>query len=325
MQFSHPSLSWLLESNNPGVRYLALRDLVSLPLDSPELIKAKQDAYKHGQIGEVLESMDQKGYWEKPGPGYNPKYTSTVWALILLSQLGAAADDDLRIRHACEYYLDHAFTPYHSLSSNGIPSGTVNCLEGNMCLALTLLGCTDTRLTQTYEWMARSVIGDQVKYFAYTCGPNFVCGANGKKSCAWGAVKVMLAFGLLPEGKRTPIIKKAIKKGVDFLFSTDPLRADYPTRTDAKPSRDWWKFGFPVFYITDLLQNIEALASVGYGKDKGLINTIAFIKSKQDNQNRWALEYDYNGKTWGDFGEKHKPSKWVTYRVLKVLKMVEGS
>ena len=326
MNLSHTpqALSWLLEKNDPGVRYLAVRDLAVVPPDDSEMKAAKREAYTHGQIAGVLKYINPEGYWQRPGPGYNPKYTSTVWSLILLSQLGASVDDDPRIKKACEYYLDHAFTKDHSLSSNGTPSGTVNCLEGNMCLALTLLGCTDSRLSQTYEWMAGSILGNGVKYYAYTCGPDFACGVNGKKPCAWGAVKVLLALAKLPQNKRTPNIKKAVKAGVDFLLGTDPLKADYPARTDSKPNRSWWKFGFPVFYVTDILQIAEAIVTAGYGKDPRLKNTIEYIQRKQDQQGRWLLEYDYSGKTWGNFGRKGEPNKWVTYRALKMLKSLFG-
>jgi hypothetical protein len=322
MTLSHQALLWLLDQDNPGVRYLALRYLAGLSSKSRELLSAKKEAYEKGPIGEILKHMNPEGYWDKSGAGYNPKYRSTVWSLILLSQLGASVDDDPRIKKACQYYLDHAFSTANSLSANDTPSGTVNCLEGNMTLALTLLGCTDIRLMQTYDWMAKSVIGDGVRYYAYTCGPNFACGVNAKKSCAWGAVKVLLAFGAVSEDKRTSVMKKAIKAGVDFFFSIDPMTAKYPMRTNSPPSRDWWKFGFPLFYITDLLQLAEALASVGYGHDQRLEKTIAFIESKKDDQGRWALEYDYFGKTWGDFGKKREPNKWVTYRALKTLTMV---
>jgi len=30
--------------------------------------------------------------------------------------------------------------------------------------------------------------------------------------------------------------------------------------------------------------------------------------------------FDYNGKTWVNFGVKKKPNKWVTLRALRVLK-----
>jgi hypothetical protein len=132
----------------------------------------------------------------------------------------------------------------------------------------------------------------------------------------------MLAFSKLPKGKRTPLINQAIEAGVDFLFSTDPAKADYPCRCNNKPSGNWWKFGFPVFYVTDLLQNIEALVGLGYGHDPRLSKALKIIREKQDAQGHWLLEYDYHGKTWADFGPKNQPNKWVTLRALRVLNRV---
>jgi hypothetical protein len=50
---------------------------------------------------------------------------------------------------------------------------------------------------------------------------------------------------------------------------------------------------------------------------------LELILSKQDENGRWLLEYDYNGKTWGDYGEKKQPNKWVTLRALRVLKRAQ--
>src|SRR4030042_385557 len=135
-----------------------------------------------------------------------------------------------------------------------------------------------------------------------------------------GQIKVMLAFGRLPESNRTTLIKNAIQQGVDFLFSTDPAKADWPSGGAEKPSSNWWKFGFPVFYVTDILQVVEVLVGLGYAKDPRLENALDLIRQKQVDQGRWKLEYDYTGKTWVDFGEKKQPNKWVTLRALRVLK-----
>ena len=237
---------------------------------------------------------------------------------------------DERITTACSYLLDHTLTADGHFTVNGLPSGTADCLQGNLCAALLDLGLKDQRLDKAFEWMARSVTGEgvspmqdkaaQIRYYAGKCGPNFACGSNNKLPCAWGGVKVMLAFGKLPEGRRTPLIDHAIKEGVDFLFSKDPAEANYPSGYSAKPSGNWWKFGFPVFYVTDLLQNAEALVRLGYGNDPRLENAIKMIRGKQDSRGRWMLEYDYTGKTWIDFGPKKQPNKWVTLRALRVLK-----
>ena len=132
----------------------------------------------------------------------------------------------------------------------------------------------------------------------------------------------MLAFGKLPVARHTHLIKQAVQQGVDFLFSTDPAAADYPSGYSDKPSGNWWKFGFPVFYVTDLLQNVEVLIKLGYGADPRLANALDVIRKKQDAQGRWLLEYDYAHKTWAKFGKKKQPNKWVTLRALRVLKAV---
>lgn len=332
-QLRKNSLPWLLESEDPGVRYLALRDLLHLSPGDRKLKSAREAAHRTGPIAHILSHMEQDGYWVKTGPGYNPKYTSTVWSLILLAQLGAALQEDQRIERACQYVVDHAFAEGGQITmiASRAPSGTADCIQGNLLWSLMEIGYDDPRLQKAYEWMARTVTGEgvapmqeknaPVRYYAGKCGPTFACGANNKLPCAWGGVKVMLALGKVPATRRTSLIKNAIQLGVDFFFSADPATAGYPTGYAEKPSGNWWKFGFPVFYITDVLQIAEALVNLGYGQDARLANTLNLIREKQDSEGRWALEYDYSGKTWFDFGRKKQPNKWVTLRALRVLQI----
>jgi hypothetical protein len=330
-QLRSDSLPWLLGSENPGVRYLALRDLSDLSPDDKKLKTTRTLAHKEGPIAEVLTHMEKEGYWVRPGPGYTAKYKSTVWALILLAQLGASSNEDKRIAQACNYMLDQMCEGgQFTTTTSGAPSGTVDCLQGNLLWSLMELGSDDPRMDRAYEWMARTVTGEgiapkedkdaKVRYYAYKCGPGFACGVNNKLPCAWGGVKVLLALSQIPEKKRTPLMKRAIQQGVDFFFSIDPSTARYPTRDGAKPNRAWWKFGFPVFYVTDLLQLAEAMVRLGCGRDKRLQNTFDIIREKQNEHGQWLMEYDYNGKTWLDFGEKKQPNEWITLRALRVLK-----
>ncbi len=330
-QLKGDPLPWLLETDSPGVRFLALRDLTD-EADEAGIAAAQKAAHEDGPIATILDNMSNDGYWAEPGPGYLPKYRSTVWALILLAQLGASAKQDERIALACSYLLDHALATGGQFSTSGAPSGTADCLQGNLCWALTALGYDDPRLDLAYKWMARSVTGEgiapmhdrnaSVRYYAGKCGPLFCCGANNKQPCAWGGTKVALAFNVLPKERCTPLIEDAIQQGVDFFFSVDPAEARYPSGWSDKPSGNWWKFGFPVFYVTDILQIVEALVGLGYGHDPRLGNALDLIRDKQDENGRWPLEYDYSGKTWVEFGKKKAPNPWVTLRALRVLKAV---
>src|SRR5512136_162715 len=102
-------VQWLLEPDDVGVRYLALRDLAGA--NARTVSAARKKAHAEGPIAHVLSKMNKEGYWERPGPGYGPKYRSTVWSLILLAQLGARVEMDERIATACAYLLEHALTP----------------------------------------------------------------------------------------------------------------------------------------------------------------------------------------------------------------------
>ncbi len=336
-QLRSDPLPWLLAENGPGVRYLALRDLLGLRADDPQLAAARGAAHRAGPIAAILDQMAPAGFWVEPGPGYNPKYRATVWSVILLAQLGASVDEDPRIATACAYVLDHALTSGGQFSTTATASGTADCLQGNLCWALLELGCADPRLEAAFDWLARSVTGEgiapleekdaAVRYYAGKCGPTFACGANNKLPCAWGGVKVMLALGRWPVNRRTPAMQRAIEHGVAFFLGSDPALAGYPNGWADKPSGNWWKFGFPVFYVTDLLQNIEALVGLpagtqggGYGRDPRLAHALDLIRNKQDASGRWALEYDTAGKTWVDFGPKKQPNPWVTLRAARVLK-----
>ena len=141
-QLRGDSVSWLLETEDVGVHYLALRDLIGS--DGAELKAARKLAHKDGPIAKVLARMKEEGYWAREGTGYGPKYKSTVWALLLLAQLGADIKEDKRIAKACKYLVDHALTEggQFSAMTNASPSGTVDCLQGNLLWSLMELGFT---------------------------------------------------------------------------------------------------------------------------------------------------------------------------------------
>ena len=324
------SQDWLLDPSDPGPRYVAMRDIYADRHSAVELDQAAVEAHARGPIRHVLEHMTPQGWWSKAGPGYSPKYRSTVWAVTLLGQLGAQVALDERVETACQYVLATTYAEGGYFSHSGTPSGTFDCLQGNLTWALLAMGCRDARLVQALEWMARSQTGEGVapvtdrkalvRYHSMKCGPDYRCSANGRLPCAWGATKVMMALGLAPKEWQTELTREATARGVALFFSVDPVTAAWPC--DRNINRDWWKFGFPQFYITDLLQVAEALAALGLANNPRMGSLMKLILKKQSAPGRWKLEYGYAGKTWGSFGTLGQENKWVTVRALRVLKAV---
>lgn len=130
----------------------------------------------------------------------------------------------------------------------------------------------------------------------------------------------MLALGKVPANLRTGTMSQAVDRGLELLLGYDPSVADYPFGFGERPSSSWFKFGYPIGYVADVLQNLEALAALGQGQDPRLARALEMVEGKQDPQGRWKLEYSLNGKMWADIEKKGKPSKWITLRALRVLK-----
>jgi hypothetical protein len=332
---------WLLEPDDPSVRYLTLRDIVEA--GEKEIKTARTKAHREGPIARILENMAPEGYWVIPGPGYRPKFRSGVWSIMSLAQLGGSIEEDERIGTACSYLLDRALAKGGQFSPRGKPTNIGLCLQGNMLTSLLDLGFRDSRLDVAYEWTARRVTGEGLprkinndglapaegisgpfRYVKFITDPRFGCRTNMDLPCAWAGVNVMMAFSRLPVERRSGLIQRAIEAGVDFFFSADPATAGFPGHKSGIPDKRWWQFKYPDFYATDILKVAEALTALGYGGDPRLANTLDLIRGKQDENGKWPLEYiDNNRKMWVKYGSEGKPNKWVTLRALRVLKRAE--
>lgn len=327
-------LLWLMEEETPAVRHMTLRRLLDEPEDSPKIRRARSAAMQGGPIAAILAAQHRDGWWVKPGHGYAPKYRGTTWSVIFLDQLGADGSDP-RVRKACLYVLEHVQSSTGGFASSGrkdegppSPATAIHCLNGNLLRALIGFGLLDDdRVKRAVRWQARSITGEGFDdyYRSGTSGPAFACVANQHLSCAWGAVKAMLALARIPPRRRAADVRRAIAVGAEFLLSRDPAIADYPMGLgNTRPSRNWFKFGFPSGYVADALQNLEALCELGYARDPRISGAVELVLSKQDRSGRWRNEYAYKGKTWLDLDKQGAPSKWVTLRACAVLKAALG-
>lgn len=318
---------WLLEESNPAVRAAALVRLMGRAETDPDVVDARTRAMATDPVRAILGAQDPEGFWVKPGPGYSPKYRSTVWNFIFLEQLGADPAHP-QIRRAAEYVLTWTATPVGGLGCSGgltapSPSSVIHCLNGNLLRALIRFGyLDDPRVKAAVDWEARAITGEgMVRWYASgTSGPGFGCGVNDGRACAWGAVKAMRGLAAIPPRRRTQLVRRAIEVGVEFLLSRDPSVADYPMPVgDTRPSRLWFKLGFPSGYPADVLQVLEVLTELGRARDPRLRPAVEWVVGRQDARGRWRNQYAYNRKTVVDIEQQGRPSKWVTLRACTVL------
>jgi hypothetical protein len=85
---------WLLEKDNPSVRYFALSQILDKPQNSSEVQEAKKEIMTTGVVPKILATQNIGGYWEAPEKFYTAKYKGTVWQLIILGEFGAEGQDE---------------------------------------------------------------------------------------------------------------------------------------------------------------------------------------------------------------------------------------
>jgi hypothetical protein len=322
-------LPWLLDGSAPAVRHIALRQLLDRPDDDPEVITARAAAMASDPIASILAAQAAEGWWVKPGPGYGPKYTGTVWQVIFLDQLGADPQNS-QVQAACEYVLSHSQAGSGGFAASSVgaekpppPSLVIHCLNGNLLRALIGLGrLDDERVRRSIEWQAAAVTGEgAIRFNALVPGPGFRCGANGGEPCAWGATKVVLGLARIPPERREPSVQRALAAAVAFLLSRDPAKADYPMGFgNTRPSGSWFRLGFPSGYVADVLQVLEACCEAGAAADPRLNSAFEWLRAQADGSGRWTNRYSYAGKLTADIDEPGRPSRWVTLRACRVLR-----
>src|SRR5256885_12340761 len=112
-------LDWLLEEDQPSIRYFALTQLVGKAQDAPEVLAAKELIPEKGWAADRLAKQHRDGWWVSDESLYGPKYLSTNWMLLTLSDLGLT-NDDPRIAKACELWLRRMATADFFQAEDGI-------------------------------------------------------------------------------------------------------------------------------------------------------------------------------------------------------------
>lgn len=212
---------WLLEKDNPSVRYFALTDILEKFENDPEVEKAKMEIMETGVVPKILAKQKNEGYWETSKSFYTAKYKGTVWQLIILAELGADGKDE-RIRKACEFILEHSqdresggFSVWVSAKTGGgRHTGVIPCLTGNMVWSLIRFGyLEDPKVKRGINWITTyQRFDDGIKdppegwpYDKYE-----ICW--GKHTCHMGAVKTLKALSEIPTNRRSKDVKKHYRK-----------------------------------------------------------------------------------------------------------------
>src|SRR5256885_9421487 len=152
---SKTTLDWLLEEDQPSVRYLTLTRLLEKPTDAEEVVAARDMITRKGWAQEILAKQDPAGCWVSGESLYQPKYLSTNWMLLILADLGLSKAEP-RIKKACDLWLERFSMDDGGFSMDGSKKGHL-CVTGNTARALVQFGYADHPAVRgAFEWLVKN-------------------------------------------------------------------------------------------------------------------------------------------------------------------------
>jgi len=335
---------WLLEKENPSVRYFTLRDLLDRKETDFEVKEAKAAIPKSKVIAKMFSKQKTEGYWEDPENPYHPKYKSTYWQVMILGQLGMDKSDR-RVQRACEFIFnlqleEGGFSSYtrkralveyewmrtrtalkeklqpepETWAQSLVTEHQYSCLTGNLCAAMLRMGYNrDSRLKKALRWLVEIQNNDG----GWLC-PYWKAHIKDIHGCFYGTICPLEAFSEVPETECTSEMKHAIERGAQFLLMHRLYKADHHGYKVV--NRQWLRFSFPWFYGYNVLRGLSVATKLGYINDERLMDAVKMMLQKRRPDGTWLLENAPTGRMQANIETVGKPSKWITLNALKVLK-----
>jgi hypothetical protein len=146
----------------------------------------------------------------------------------------------------------------------------------------------------------------------------YECVYNGGLPCAWGVVKLLRALAAVPTCQRSSAVLTAIQRGTEFLSKYDLAQADFPHVEAISP--EWFRFGFPRGYQSDVLETLETFARLGCPPHPRFEAAVDLVLGKRREDGYWYSEFVSPIAAGLSVDHEGAPSKWITLRALCVLK-----
>ena len=340
-------VAWLLEKENPSIRYFTLKDLLGKGETDPEVMEAKAAIPDSKLAAKILSKQKTEGYWENRDNPYHPKYRSTYWQVMMLGYLGLDKTN-AEVRKAFEFVFklqldeggfssetpETALEQYEWMQTRTalkeklqpeadawaqllVREHQYSCLTGNLCAAMLRVGYWgDTKLTKALDWLVKIQNPDG----GWLC-PYWKAHVKDTHGCFYGTICPLEAFSEVPQAERSPEIRRAIERGAEFLLMHRLYKADHHGFKVIKGH--WTRFGFPWFYGYDVLRGLSVLTNLGYVDDDRLADAARLMVQKRQPDGKWLLETAPTGRMQTNIEAVGKPSKWITLNALKVLKRLQ--
>jgi len=311
MILTEENLWWLLEGEDPSIKYRTLTELVGLDANDPQVQTVQRRIPGNNAVDLLFSAMAEDGSWQYGYRDQMSRYLKFLSAtLSYAAELGLTVHDE-RVARA----VRHLFSMQQQ---DGDFHRHYSCYNGLLLRALNRLGCAEAEETRLLRKLVlRSIRHDGGSHCDMR--PRRGRTAPGPhKSCIKGALKSLLAFAEDRELSRT---EECDHLAEYFLRRRLIFRSDDP---GVPVVNELTKLSFPITYHPALLEPLYALSMLGYATRDELEDAWIILAGKADDDARLSLERSLN---WNHLfcGIRGRQSKWLTLYGAIVEKYRYGS
>ena len=310
------AVAWLLKNENPGVRYWTLTDILEKSKSDAEAVAALNGIESWDPIAEYLREQHPAGYWGDGEDVYWPKWRATVWALMLLAELGVPRTNP-SITRGAEYFLrvmdgqDRSWPPpkYSEEDLRGWRLVWEPCVTGNMARTLAEFGFeSDPRVREMFEWLVKNQRDDG----GWNCETEDSReGEAVHHSSFMSTIEPLWAFSSLEPQKWPRGGREAVERGVEFLLMHRLFKSD---KSGKVIRQEWTQLHFPLFYFYDILHGLRVVTALGYGGDERTKDARDLLLSKRLPDGTWPMEATYLRSLRRNFVKDEKTGQWHSVR-----------
>jgi len=281
------------------------------------------EEYKANLVLSIIQKEDQNGCWNvlpeddkhyKDWNYYVPSYSSTLWTLVFLADIGSAYQksrflNPLRIIN--EYFYDKR----NNIFSIGESHYPIPCLNGNMIyLNYYFQNDNNDKINGIIDFFNKYQRFDDGEKGIETKHPfdkNKAC--YGKHSCYWGIVKLLKGLSFIPNKQRSKSAKELRDKCIDFILMHGGC---YSSHNKVELiNKNIGLLTFPNMYKADFLEILWILKRENI-KSKKLSEAIKLLENKR-NEGQWKIDRSMKNLIV-PFGDRTYADEFVNERAKEV-------
>jgi hypothetical protein len=309
--WSESLISWLLEVENPPIRYRTLTELLERSAEDPDVRAAKEAIAYYPPVADLLAVQKPSGHWVQRDY-YLPKAYGTFWTLIVLADMGLSKEDE-HVNRGCEFIFAHQrddgqFCRRRRIAGKGLTweAEAEPCTQARIVRFLIQFGYgDDPRIHSALEWLLATQRQDGMWLCSWACG----------RGCLRATLDFLRAAILNPTYARLPSTASAAAAVCSLLMQ--------PNMGRYHVGEAWSVLVYPYFGY-GLISALEALAELGYTQDHPkVVAAIEYLQSRRLPDGSWPLDERVERAPF-DFGIPGAPNKWLTLDGLHVLKLFYG-